>query len=126
MSRLGDDLHFLASKVLGNSGYQVHVVARGNAAIKLASRHPDPIDLLTTDVIMPDMNGKELAATPELAQPNLKILYISGYTDDIRVDSLGAVNFLRKPFSPDELAKKVEEILSTQNHAPSLRSETEI
>jgi len=121
-----DYVRELVSKVLSNSGYQVHVVASGEAAIDLANHHPNPIDLLITDVIMPGMSGKDLAATLQLAQPNLSVLYISGYTDDIRVESLGATNFLRKPFSPDELARKVGEILDIKNHPPTLRSEVEI
>ena len=121
-----DYVRELVSKVLSNSGYQVHVVASGDAAIDLADHHPNPIDLLITDVIMPSMNGNDLAAKLQLEQPNLRVLYISGYTDDIRVESLGAVNFLRKPFSPDELARKVEEVMGINNHSPALKSEAGI
>jgi DNA-binding response OmpR family regulator len=64
------------------------------------------------------MNGKDLTSALQLKLSNLRVLYISAYTDDIRVDT-GRGQLLRKPFSPDDLAKKVEEILNMNNHSLS-------
>ena len=66
---------------------------------------------------MPGMNGKDLTSALQLKLSNLRVLYISAYTDDIRVDT-GHGQLLQKPFSRDDLAKKVEEILNINNHLP--------
>lgn len=66
---------------------------------------------------MPGMNGKDLTSALQLELSNLRVLYISAYTDDIRVDT-GRGQLLRRPFSPDDLAKRVEEILNINNHLP--------
>jgi FixJ family two-component response regulator len=72
------------------------------------------IRLLVTDVVLPRMNGKELACTLQKLSPNLKVLYVSGYTSDV-LSHNGAfeqdVNFIRKPFDSSELLTKVREIL---------------
>ena len=73
-----------------------------------------PIHLALTDVVMPHTSGRELAARLERIRPGLKVLFMSGYTDDVIVRhgvSEGASHFLQKPYSPEELAAKVRAVL---------------
>ena len=85
-------------------------------ALRLAHEHPGPIHLLLSDVVMPGMNGRDLARTLGDLRPGLRVLFMSGYTNDViatlgRLD--GELPFLRKPFSRDELAAKIREVLAT-------------
>jgi two-component system cell cycle sensor histidine kinase/response regulator CckA len=97
-------------------GYSVTEAAGAHEAVALFARngHP-PIDVLITDVVMPQMNGRVLAERLLASQPALKVLYISGYTDDAAVGErvTDGAGFLQKPFTPDALARKVREILDT-------------
>jgi CheY-like chemotaxis protein len=86
----------------------------GAEALDLVSRHPGRISLLLTDVVMPGMSGRQLAdrLTPRL--PGVKVLFMSGYTDDAIVHHgvlERGIAFLHKPFSPDALAQRVRETL---------------
>ena len=111
------DLRALAREVLTRRGYQVLDAADGAEALALAERHPGPIHLLLTDVVMPRVSGRELAEELTARHPGLKVLYMSGYTDDavLRHGVLrSAVAFLQKPFGPGVLARKVREILDTE------------
>ena len=108
------ELRDLAREVLAQRGYQVLAAADGTAALAVAAQHPGPIHLLLTDVVMPRMSGRELAEELTARHPGLKVLYMSGYTDDavLRHGVLrSAVAFLQKPFGPGVLARKVREIL---------------
>jgi CheY-like chemotaxis protein len=105
----------LARRVLLQQGYQVLVARHGYEAIHLCEQHTGPIDLILTDVVMPHrMSGRELTERLKPLLPTTKILYMSGYTDDvvmqygIRNESL---NFLPKPFNPAALIHKVREVL---------------
>ncbi|MEJ2207432.1 MAG: response regulator [Anaerolineae bacterium] len=104
----------LARTVLGRLGYVVLAAGRPAAALQQAAKHPGAIDLLITDVVMPEMNGRELAARIGAIHPNLQCLYMSGYTANV-IARQGVLDegiwFLQKPFSIDELAIKVREIL---------------
>src|SRR6185369_11912227 len=73
----------LTSMILKGLGYEVLEAGNGEEALTVAARHPHPIRLLLSDVIMPGMNGKELAAQLSSSQPAMKVLYMSGYTDRI-------------------------------------------
>jgi CheY-like chemotaxis protein len=104
----------IASEVLRKRGYQVVQAGNGEEALTLAAATPG-INLLVTDVIMPKMGGRELAAKLLPSHPDLKVLFISGYTENAAIQ-LGTLavgsNHLAKPFSPDTLARKVSEILA--------------
>jgi len=104
----------LARRVLEKHGYKLLLAATGRDGVRLAKEHAGPIDLLVTDVVMPEMGGRELAQHLTARQPGLKVLFLSGYTDDAIVHHgvLDAgVAFLQKPFKPDELARKIREVL---------------
>jgi PAS domain S-box-containing protein len=109
-----DAVRSLARHVLAGHGYAVLEAADGVQALHLAGRHGGAIDLLVTDVVMPDLGGRELAERLTRLHPAVKVLYISGYTDDAVVRhgvARDEVNFLQKPFSPQALARKVREVL---------------
>jgi len=83
-------------------------------ALQLCKQYPDPIHLLLTDVLMPHMNGRELATHILAFRPQMRVLYISGYEDGILMQGLGLgeeVAFLQKPFSPSALLQKVRDML---------------
>jgi DNA-binding response OmpR family regulator len=104
----------LASRVLQRFGYTVLVAADGTEAVEIFESHEPPIDLLITDIVMPDMNGKELYETLAVRQPGLRVLYMSGYTDNVIVHHgvlEAGVNFIQKPFSVNTLAERVREVL---------------
>jgi CheY-like chemotaxis protein len=104
----------LALRILTSHGYQLLEASSGPEALELSRRHAGPIDLLVTDVIMPEMTGRELATRLRESRPQIKVLYVSGYTADIigREGVLDAgVAYLPKPFTPAQLALKVREVL---------------
>ena len=106
----------LVSEVLRKSGYQVMESVNGREALTLAERHTGDIHLLVTDVVMPGMSGIELARHLALGRPEMRILFLSGYTDDL-VERQGVLQpgraFLQKPFTPDTLLRKLRELLDT-------------
>jgi PAS domain S-box-containing protein len=102
--------------ILGSNGYQVMEARDGREALEIAERHQGPIDLLLTDVIMPEISGKDLASCIVKKHPETKVLYMSGYTENAIVHH-GVLDagtaFLQKPFRVDALAQKVREVLDT-------------
>ena len=100
------------ARLLADLGYDVVEADGPESALKLAAG--DAVDLLVTDVVMPAMNGRQLAERLVAAQPQLKVLYMSGYTDDA-VIARGVIEpgtaFLQKPFGADRLAQKIAELL---------------
>ena len=97
------------------SGYCVLEAGDGTQALKVAGAHPGPIHILITDVVMPHLSGPELATKLGVERPNLKVLFISGYTDDtvFRHGVLeGGVAFLQKPFNLKALSQKIREVLT--------------
>ncbi len=104
----------LVCEVLNQQGYHVLCASNGREALKMAGEYTGRIDLLLTDVIMPQMNGHELSALLVARRPDLKVLYVSGYSDnDIGHHGVldAEVELLEKPFSPLTLAQKIREML---------------
>ena len=102
--------------VLERHGYSVFEAMNGEAAVELAAKHRGPLDLLITDVVMPGMSGRAVAQRLAAERPGLKVLYMSGYTDDtiVRHGVLEpGIRFIQKPFVPDVLAQRVREVLDT-------------
>ncbi|MCE9573076.1 MAG: response regulator [Deltaproteobacteria bacterium] len=100
--------------ILRRQGYHVLVAQHAGEALLLAERHAGAIDLLLTDVVMPHMGGPELATRLAGLQPAMKVLCMSGYTDEsiVRHGVLdGGIAFVQKPLTPDSLARKVREVL---------------
>jgi two-component system, cell cycle sensor histidine kinase and response regulator CckA len=107
-------LRAIAREILEEDGYRVIEAAGPHEAIEMAHRHPGPIHLLLTDVVMPGMNGRALAESLVIARPQLRVLYMSGYTDDViahrGVFESGAP-FLAKPFTVLALLGRVRAVL---------------
>jgi PAS domain S-box-containing protein len=108
----------LVSHILQAQGYSVLRANSPQEAVDTAARHPGGIALLLTDVIMPEMNGRDLAALLQKSNPGIRALFMSGYTSDViaRHGVLAdGVSFLQKPFSIDALATKVRETLDRRS-----------
>ncbi len=107
------DLRTLTARVLSAQGYRVLEAADGVEALRVADGHSGALDLLTTDMVMPQMGGHDLATELTAKRPGLKVLYMSGYVDDdIGRGSLGPTDaFLQKPVDPKILARKVRQVL---------------
>jgi two-component system, cell cycle sensor histidine kinase and response regulator CckA len=108
-----DEVRELTREVLELKGYYVLVARHPGEALLLCERHPRPIHLLLTDLMMPQMNGQELSERLVRLRPDLKILFMSAYSDAMldRRGTARRVPLLEKPFLPDELARKVRETL---------------
>jgi len=104
----------LLGEILGGRGYRVLSASRGQEAVDMLARAGEPVHLLVTDVVMPGMNGRELAERLRLKIPGLKVLYISGYTpEEVTRRGVPATDsaFLQKPFSAAVLLRTVREVL---------------
>jgi len=104
----------LVREMLRTLGYSILEAGSGEEAIRLFNENMDRIDLLLTDVIMPRMSGRELSQRLRSARPLQKVLYMSGYPDDVLAQHRApgeSVFLLQKPFEPDALARKVREVL---------------
>jgi two-component system, cell cycle sensor histidine kinase and response regulator CckA len=103
----------LCSAILQSSGYDVLAANNGPAAIAVFEKNAHKIDLLLTDVVMPQMNGFELGRTLAERNPALKVLYMSGYRENIS-ETNPPLSLLSKPFTPDALLEKVREVLDAR------------
>ncbi len=105
----------MAATVLRDRGYEVLEAANGEEALRVIQNHGgEGIELLLTDVVMPQMGGPELAEKLHATHPGIKILFSSGYTGDYlpQANTLATgIAFLAKPYMPDALAVKVREVL---------------
>jgi CheY-like chemotaxis protein len=103
----------------------VLAAAHGPAALEAMERHPGEVQLLLTDVVMPQMSGKELAEEVKRLQPEIRVLYMTGYTEDTIVHQgmlePGAL-LLQKPFTPSGMARRVREVLDApaNGHGPAV------
>jgi len=104
----------LARQVLEMYGYRVLEANNGGAALLICERYEESIDLLVTDVVMPEMSGRALSDRLSQLRPDMRVLYMSGYTDNAIIHETvldEKSNFIQKPFAPDLLARKVREVL---------------
>jgi len=104
----------MVKRILTAGGYTVHIAASGNEAAHWCKQHSGEIHLLLTDVVMPDINGRQLAERATALRPKLKVLFMSGYTGDAIVhhgvlDS--GIYFIGKPYAAQSLATKVRDVL---------------
>jgi PAS domain S-box-containing protein len=107
----------LAKRMLLKLGYVVLTASTPGEAIRVAQEHAGAIDLLVTDVIMPEMNGRELAMSLRASQPGLRSLFMSGYTADVIADQgvlEEGVHFLPKPFSQESLVARIRDALAAE------------
>jgi PAS domain S-box-containing protein len=111
-----DVVRALASRVLASQGYVVLEARNGQEALALVEQSPDRVDLVLTDVVMPEMGGQQLVEQLHQALPDARIMYMSGYSEGDKLQA-GIRNspypFLQKPFSPDSLCLRVREALDT-------------
>jgi len=110
-----EDLRKLAEHILTLHRYRVLAAANGREALRLAESHPGPIHLLVSDIIMPVMDGRQLANQMAVLKPGLKVLFMSGYTDDaVMLDGIRSSEtaFLQKPFSLEALPQRVRQTLA--------------
>ncbi|MDD5483154.1 MAG: ATP-binding protein [Kiritimatiellae bacterium] len=111
-----DEIHItsMLSQILSKIGYKVLTATTSSKAIALCRKHKGNIDIILSDIIMPDMNGVELLATLRETRPELKAIFMSGYTSSMAVESTGMDKntvFLQKPFTFEELARKIRSSL---------------
>ncbi|RMF10190.1 MAG: response regulator [Alphaproteobacteria bacterium] len=112
-----DAVRTFAARALTNKGYQVYEAESGEAALRLVDEHDGEIDLLISDVVMPQMDGPTLVKEVRERCKDMKIIFISGYAEDAFRKSLGKnemFSFLPKPFSLKQLAEKVKEVLEAE------------
>ncbi len=113
--RAAAGVRVFGARALRNKGYTVLEANSGEAALAVMEAYDDAIDLLITDVVMPQMDGATLIENVRENRPDFKVILISGYAEDSfhkRLEAIANVNFLPKPFSLTQLAGKVKDVLS--------------
>ena len=107
------EVRALVARTLSAQGYEVLAAASGEEAVRLVEGRDEPVHLVLTDVVMPGMGGRELAQHLQRIRPGIKVLYMSGYTDDviIRHGLEGGVSLLAKPFNPTDLSHAIRQRL---------------
>ena len=109
-----DEVRSFVRTALESKGYRVFVAADGDEALRISKQHADPIHLLITDMVMPEMSGADVAKRLRRQRPGLQVLYMSGYTD-AAINHNGfadrPIHFISKPFNPSDLARKVRSVL---------------
>lgn len=114
-----EEVRHVACEILRRQGYHVLEAQNAGDALLVCERHPLPIHLLVTDVVMPKMNGRELAERLLVVRPDMKVLFMSGYTDNAIVHH-GILDpdvaYVQKPLVPDVFARRVREVLDSPKH----------
>ncbi len=108
----------MVKEILSRNGYEVVATTDGRQAYDYYQAHSDRIDLVLTDIVMPEMDGKELSQLCRKMSPQVSILFMSGYLDsqlNPEEDLVGNADFLAKPFRPAELLQKVEALVEAAN-----------
>jgi two-component system cell cycle sensor histidine kinase/response regulator CckA len=113
-----DGVRALAELVLARYGYRVLGAADGLEAVAAAERHEEPIDLLLTDVVMPRLNGPQVAAAVATVHPGIRVVYMSGYADAAMLPDGASSAVVSKPFTEEALARMVREELD-RSRAPA-------
>ncbi len=112
-----DRIRTLVEEILTSAGYTVVVAGSGEEALRLCEQTKKPIELLLTDVVLPKMNGREIADRISQRRPKTKVLFMSGYTGNAMIHrdvlSQPKMEFLQKPFTPQALCRKVREVLDS-------------
>jgi CheY-like chemotaxis protein len=105
----------LVATMLYKAGYQVLEAPAPSEALRIAAQHPEPIRLLLTDIVMPEMNGYELAERLKAARPETKVLFMSGFTDQALLENTGRAlrdaGLIRKPFTQHKLLTRIADLL---------------
>jgi PAS domain S-box-containing protein len=115
------EVRALIEKALSRHGYTVFTVTNGPEAAALAQAYEGPIHVLLTDVILPGASGRETARQVVATRPSIRVLYMSGYTDDVIVQHgvlEAGLPFIQKPFSGDALARRIREVLAADPPPP--------
>lgn len=110
-----DDVRRLVSRILTGQGYRVMEAANGRDALLLSENHSGLIQLMVTDVIMPEMTGKQLVERLQPLRPEMRVLFMSGYSAAVITDKgilEPSAAYLSKPFTPQVLAEKVRQVLT--------------
>jgi CheY-like chemotaxis protein len=121
-----DAVRSIARRVLEQHGYCVIEAGDGAEALESAERLHQPVQLLATDVILPQLSGRELAERLTARWPAMKVLFLSGYMDDAILRhgvAHGHAPFLQKPYTPESLAQKVREVLDMPYANPASSAE---
>jgi len=117
----------LARTILWRAGFNVLDASNAAEALKISASHPSAIHVLLTDVLMPDMNGFELAGQVKAGRPDVRVLYMSGFTDTVLLESTGrtlsGLPLIRKPFTAHRLVTTISGLL--EDHSTALPSETD-
>jgi PAS domain S-box-containing protein len=108
-----EGLRTLMCEILRRNGYAVLPAENGSQALLLAAQHSHRIDLMITDLIMPKMGGREVAAALPVSHPEAKVLYMSGYAEDLNELLARGHAFIDKPFSPEALLRKVRDVIDS-------------
>ena len=110
-----DGIRDIVRESLRRNGYKVLIAVDGNHALEIANAYPDPIHLLVTDLVMPNIGGRELAQRLTPLRPQMKVLFMSGYSEHSSLDSEepdASATILQKPFSLEALARNVRRVLN--------------